>query len=369
MAVGPRRTRPRPIGAVLLLGLLILSLGWVLYLRLTDQPLRDPFGFYQPEKALPVSEPDGRQPPVMPPAEGMARVILAARPIQAYSRVALADLVDPVRGVFAYVDSEKEYVEKAGLITDLNFIQERVLKKDKRPGFGFTEDDFLPTGTRPGLVGGIPKGMRAVRLEGDVVEGIVGLRTGDHFDIVAAWGPKLKRAGTAPVGLQLTGPYSQQAQRSTMAGAPAALAGQPGSRVEVVVSNGVVVYPLDTRLIPTSSTGLMTGQVTGTRPVQEMVIAVPTESVAPLMAAISDESQLTCVARSGRTGGDSEDEMSGYDRAAQADSMPMGYDEGGFAIVETIVGGQRTLTAVPKVGSSTEDGEARAADDEAESDR
>ena len=108
MAVGPRRTRPRPIGPVLLLGLLILSLGWVLYLRLTDQPLRDPFGFYQPEQTLPAAELDGRQAPVMPPAEGMVRVLMAARPIPAYSRVSRDDLFDPARRVFAYVDLEEE---------------------------------------------------------------------------------------------------------------------------------------------------------------------------------------------------------------------------------------------------------------------
>ncbi|MEE2939183.1 MAG: hypothetical protein VX460_02240 [Planctomycetota bacterium] len=371
MAVGPRRTRPRPIGPVLFLGLLILSLGWVLYLRVTDQPLRDPFGFYQPGEALPAAQPDDRKAPVMLPAEGMARVYLAARPIQAYSRVSRDDLFDPVRGVFAYVDLEEEYVEEKGLIGSVTSIAERVLKRDKRQGFAFTEDDFLPAGTRPGLVGGIPKGMRALRLDGDVVEGIIGLRTGDRFDIVAASGPQPKptRPDTAPVGLELTGPYAEQARRPTRAGAPAPSASQPGSRVEVVVSNGVVIYPLDTRLIPTSSTGLMTGQVTGTRPVQEMVIAVPTESVARLMAAISDESQLTCVARSGLKGGDSDDVMPGFDRAAPADSIPSGYDEGGFAIVETIVGGQRTLTAVPKAGSRTEDGQASAADDEGGSDR
>ena len=282
MAVGPRRTRRRPFGAVILLGLLILSLGWVLYLRLTDQPLRDPFGFYRPAQALPAAQPDGRQAPVMPPAEGMVRVLMAARPIPAYSRVSRDDLFDPARRVFAYVDLEEEFVEENEVLRGTSAIVGRVLKRNKRSGFVFTEDDFLPKGTRPGLVGGIPAGMRAMRIDVGVVEGIIGLQTGDRFDIVAASKPEAKaeRADTAPVGLELTGLYSKQA-RSTGTSSSASAAARPGSRVEVVVSNGVVIYPLDTRLVPTSSNGLMTGQVTGTRPVQEMVIAVPTESVAP----------------------------------------------------------------------------------------
>ena len=266
MAVGPRRTRRRPIGPVLLLGLLILSLGWVLYLRLTDQPLRDPFGFYQPEQTLPAAELDGRQAPVMPPAEGMVRVLMAARPIPAYSRVSRDDLFDPARRVFAYVDLEEEFVEENEVLRGTSAIVGRVLKRNKRSGFVFTEDDFLPKGTRPGLVGGIPAGMRAMRIDVGVVEGIIGLQTGDRFDIVAASKPlpPAKKADTAPVGLELTGLYSEQAQRSARSSALASTSAEPRSRVEVVVSNGVVIYPLDTRLIPTSSAGLMAGQVTGT---------------------------------------------------------------------------------------------------------
>lgn len=371
MAVGPRRTRRRPFGAVILLGLLILSLGWVLYLRLTDQPLRDPFGFYRPAQALPAAQPDGRQAPVMPPAEGMVRVLMAARPIPAYSRVSRDDLFDPARRVFAYVDLEEEFVEENEVLRGTSAIVGRVLKRNKRSGFVFTEDDFLPKGTRPGLVGGIPAGMRAMRIDVGVVEGIIGLQTGDRFDIVAASKPEAKaeRADTAPVGLELTGLYSKQA-RSTGTSSSASAAARPGSRVEVVVSNGVVIYPLDTRLVPTSSNGLMTGQVTGTRPVQEMVIAVPTESVAPLMSAIRVESQLTCVARSGRADEDPDNVMPGFDpngsadggdegpgRAARGGAMPLGYEVGEFAIVETIVGGERKLTAVPKAGSTAEGGD------------
>lgn len=384
MAVGPRRTRPRPIGPVLLLGLLILSLGWVLFLRLMDQPLRDPFGFYQPEQSLPAAEPDSRPAPIMPPAEGMVRVLMAARPIPAYSRVSRDDLFDPARRVFAYFDLEEKIVEENKVLRGLSDITGRVLKEDKRAGFVFTEDDFLPKSTRSGLVGGIPAGMRGMRIDVGVVEGIIGLQAGDRFDILAASKPlsKARKADTAPVGLELTGLYSEQARKSARSSVLASSTGQPSSRVEVVVSNGIVIYPLDTRLVPTSSAGLMTGQVTGTRPVQEMVIAVPTDSVAPLMAAMRVESQLTCVARSGRAEEDPDNVMPGFDPVDSADggeksaaragpdgAMPPGYEQGEFAIVETIVGGRRRLTAVPKAASTVSDDEASAANAEGGTDR
>lgn len=363
------------MGALIFLGLLILSLGWVLYLRLTDQPLRDPFGFYQPAAELPESDGSGNRAPVMPPAEGKVRVLMSARAIPAYSAVTRDDLFDSSRGIFAFIDLDEDFVEENGILLGTGPILGRVLKRTKRSGFAFTEDDFLPKGTRPGLAGGIPAGMRAFRIDVEVVEGIIGLNAGDRFDIVAASAvaPKKAAADVAPLGLELTGLYSQQAQRPA-AGAdrgPADVA--PRSRVDVLVSNGVIIYPLDTRLIPTASTGLMTGQVTGTRPVQEMVIAIPTESVAPLMAAIQLESQLTCVARSGRPDEDPDSVMPGFDpaetegddeagdeRSALAPapgSMPAGYENGEFAIIETIVGGERKLTAVPKTGSSSADGE------------
>ena len=101
----------------------------------------------------------------MPPAEGMVRVLMAARPIPAYSRVSRDDLFDPARRVFAYVDLEEEFVEENEVLRGTSAIVGRVLKRNKRSGFVFTEDDFLPKGTRPGLVGGIPAGMRAMRIE------------------------------------------------------------------------------------------------------------------------------------------------------------------------------------------------------------
>lgn len=375
MAVGPRRNRRRPVGALVFLGFLILSLGWVLYLRLTDQPIRDPFGFYQPADELPTSNVNLKRPPVMPPAEGKVRVLMSARAIPAFSAVNRDDLFDSTRGIFAFIDLDEDFVEENGILLGTGPILGRVLKRTKRPGFAFTESDFLPKGTRPGLAGGIPPGMRAFRIEVGVVEGIIGLNAGDRFDIVAASvvQPKTPRADVAPVGLELTGLYSQQARQSSPGPARDPAGSSQKSRVEVLVSNGVIIYPLDTRLIPTASTGLMTGQVTGTRPVQEMVIAIPTESVAPLMAAIQVESQLTCVARSGRPEEDPDNVMPGFNlvegedegdsgegRSAEQSgvgSMPAGYEGGEFTIIETIMGGERALTAVPRASSDAADGD------------
>ena len=57
---------------------------------------------------------------------------------------------------------------------------------DKAPGFVFTERDFLPKGTLPGLVAGIPPGKRALTLDAGKLRGIDLLQIGDHLDLLAA---------------------------------------------------------------------------------------------------------------------------------------------------------------------------------------
>lgn len=374
MAVSPRRQRRRPYGALLLLGLLILGLGWVLYLRLTDQPLRDPFGFYTPAPALPEATAGSTtRTNVLPPAEGKTRVLISAREIPAYARVTRDDLFDGTRGIFAYMDLDEEFVEDNGILVGTSPIVGRVMKRPKRAGFAFTEADFLPKGTRPGLAGGIPPGKRAMRIDVELVGGIIGLNPGDRFDVVAARTLKpltqpvdIVRPGVDTAGLD--GVYSRLAGQRPRPPVPSR---DPVAKVDVIVQGGVVVSPLETRLIPTSSASLTVGQITGTRPVQEMVIALDPEEVAPLTAALRLEADLTCVARSGHPGDPADSVTPGLapvDASAKADddrsaaasagsAVPAGYVGTGFTVVETIVGGERVLTAVPRATAAPAGGD------------
>lgn len=370
MAVAPRRSRPRPYGALLLLSLLIAALGWILYLRVTDQPLRGPFGLLGSRPAAEASTSPESSAGIPKLAEGKVRTLVPARDIPAYAKVTRDDLFDSRRGMFSFVDLDKEFAEDNGVFVTATEIVGRVMARPKRPGYVFTEADFLPKGTRPGMAGGTPAGKRALRIDVDLVRGIIGLNPGDRFDLVAARtvlpDPVISAAGVsgeAGKGPAFVGLYSEIAGRGARGAAPSPRKREPEARVDVIVQGGVVVSPIETRLVPVSSTSLTAGQVTSTRPVQEMVIALAPEEVAPLMAALRLESDLTCLARSGRPEDNADSLTPGLmperaqaegaeGDAARADAgmsgMPAGYEDAEFTVIETIVGGERTLTAVPK---------------------
>ena len=363
MAIAPRRPRSRPYGTLALLAVLIGGLCWILYLRVSGQPLRDPFGLYSPTVAEGPEQAPFEEPEIAPPAEGKVRVLITARPIPAYAKVTRDDLFNPQRKAFSFLDLEADFVERNGVLVGSSAIVGRVMAREKRQGFPFTEQDFLPKGTRPGLAGGIPPGKRALRIDVETVRGIIGLNLGDRFDLIAARdaraaAPAAKAGGAA----SMSGVYSDLVP--DRGPAPGGAKGKR-ARVDVIVQNGVVVTPMETRLVPTSSTSLTAGQVTGTRPVQEMIIALDPDEVAPLMAAIRLESDLTCVARSGHPDDPEESLTPGLDEEGEptdeplgaTSNLPAGYEDAELTVIETIVGGERVLTPVPR--ARAEDGEER----------
>ena len=58
------------------------------------------------------------------------------------------------------------------MLVNVSDVIGRVLEHEKTPGYVFTEADFLPKGTREGIVAGIPAGKRAIRLSADRVDGL-----------------------------------------------------------------------------------------------------------------------------------------------------------------------------------------------------
>ncbi len=67
-----------------------------------------------------------------------------------------------------------------------------------------------------------------------------------------------------------------------------------------LVQDGVVVTPVTARNMPVTNSSLMNGASTRNMRVQEIVIAVEPEEVAPLDEAMALKYEITCVARSGR---------------------------------------------------------------------
>lgn len=324
----PRRSPSLPFGLlamVLAAGALLAGGGFVLFnaVRSTGQ---------------------GIEPPLVRP-EGHIGVPISGRTIPAYHKLTRDDLWDAQHGRLAVTFIPEAQI--GDVIYDLSKLLGRVLDHEKPAGYAFTERDFLPKGTRPGVVAGIPAGKRALRLDAAKIGGLVGLNPGDRFDVVATQ-PVDPQSGARPGALDLGGAYGALLSQQL------ALQNQTLRRhqaiVRVVVQSGVVVSPLETRNVPVSSSTLTSGLRTTTRPVQEMVIAVDPTEVAPLTESLAVEAQLTCLPRSGLpddpkeslTPGSTPDlQLPGAGAGVRAGSLPP------LAVVDRIQGDKRDLQAVP----------------------
>lgn len=273
---------------------------------------------------------------------GQVAVPMSARVIPSYTQVSRNDLFDPKGKPTVVYLNRRELSPR--ILTSAHQIIGRVLKDEKPPGYVFTEDDFLPKGTRPGLVAGIPAGKRAMRLEADQVKGLHGLAAGDRFDLVATLPIDAKAVQNS---LKSGGVYGGQLT------AEAALANvQKQATVRLIVDNGAIVQPPTVRQAPQSSRTLTQGTVVRTRPVQEVVIAVDPDEVAALTEALAVNAQVMCVPRSGRP----EDGAATPTVERRPRSPFTGSREGGgsfglpesFTAVESISGTKRQLTTVPK---------------------
>ena len=245
---------------------------------------------------------------------GTVAIPAAAVGIPAYTRVRLEHLVNSRTG-----DLHAVYLPEGSILpetfVDAREIIGRVVVSDKLAGQLFSENDFFPPGTREGIVAGIPSGKRAIRIDARKVNGIVGLSRGDRFDLVATL--DLRRSGrNNPVVVQ---------------GAAQTNLGALGSSVQssLVVEDGAVVQPLQTRSIPGRTNQL----------VEEMVIAVNSDEVELLTKALHSGARVDCVPRSGRPTDEVEAKRPSVARS------------GGLNVVETISGGSRSAVAVPSGGA------------------
>lgn len=223
-----------------------------------------------------------------PSRAGMVAVPVSATNIGAYTKVTRDHVWDLKAGNVAVVWMRPEQIGK-DMLTRLDQIFGRVLDHDKSQGYVFTESDFLPAGTRPGIVAGIPPGKRAMRIEADKLQGLVGLRRGDHFDLISAieiepGNGNFGNAGVYAQQMQLQANLTNWKKQAT---------------VKVVVQNGTVVEPISVRQVPVANRTLTQGMVVRTRPVQEIVIAVEPREVVRLTEALAVEANLQCVPRSG----------------------------------------------------------------------
>jgi Flp pilus assembly protein CpaB len=281
-----------------------------------------------------------------PSTEGLVAIPTPAMPIPAYARVRRDHLWDRANNRLAVIYLPPRAVTKEMLV-NISDVLGRVLDHQKDPGYVFTDSDFLPRGTREGMVAGIPAGKRAIRISADRVEGLYGLNAGDRFDLLATMPISANRG--AAQSFNFAGPYSQelalQAQLSNW---------DKQATVRVIVQSAVIVEPMTTRGVPTYQTTLTDGAATRTRPVQEAVIAIDPGEVAPLTEAMAVEARLTTIPRSGRPDDPVDSRtpdrrpVSPFATTAGGDPGVSSDDSESFKVVETIMGQRRSLTAVPR---------------------
>ncbi len=284
-----------------------------------------------------------------PSTAGLIAVPTAAVQIPAHTRIQRDHLWDRAHTRLAVIYLPPRAVTKEMLLSISDIIG-RVLDGDKQPGYVFTESDFLPRGTREGLVAGIPPGKRAIRISADRVDGLYGLNAGDRFDIVATLPIDAASGGRAP---NIAGPYSQevalQAELSNWS---------KQATVRVIVQNASIVEPMSTRGVTTYQTSITQGTAARTRAVQEAVIAIQPDEVALLTEAMAVDAKLASIPRSGRPD-DPVNSRTPNLRPFSPFVAPGGDARGGnaslstrsadtFSVVETIMGQKRALTAVPR---------------------
>ena len=228
---------------------------------------------------------------------GMVPVPVCARTIPAYTRVTRDYLWDTKTQDWKVQWWPAGQIPK-GVIAELSKIRGRVTAKQKDAPYFFYEDDFLPHGTRPGMVAGVPLGKRAITIEAGKLNGIFGLQVGDLVASIPV--DKLSSFGGADwnrvaVSELTVSPPSSSAQATSRD------QGKPQrTEARMLAREVLVVSPVASRNKPVISSSLTQGTTIRTIPVQEIVIAVAEDEIAPLTDALGLNLEINCVAHSGR---------------------------------------------------------------------
>lgn len=276
-----------------------------------------------------------------PSTAGLIAVPTSAVQISAHTRIRRDHLWDRANARISVVYLPPRAVTKEMLLNITQIIG-RVLDSEKEPGYVFTDADFLPRGTREGLVAGIPAGKRAIRVSADRVEGLFGLNAGDRFDIVATM--PIDAAADGGRQLNFSGPYSQEIALETQLSN-----WDKQATVRVIVQNAVIVEPMIVRGVAvTPTTSAAQAAAARARAVQEAVIAVNPNEVALLTEAMAVDARLSSIPRSGRPDDPVNSSTPDLRPFSPFAAPGTGNRTNSFSTVETIMGPKRAVTAVPR---------------------
>ena len=187
-------------------------------------------------------------------------------------------------------DQAQKFVEK-GILISYAQVRRRVTARQHEVGKAFTENDLLPKGSRPGVAGGTPPGKVAITLDASKMQGVFGLKEGDHVDLLADIPvDKLSWFGGSDGGVAAIPVHF----------APHGDKDKPQTETRVLARDAVTISPVITRAKPVASSSLTQGIGTHTVPVQEIVFAVGEEEVARVTKSMDCDLQIMCAAHSGR---------------------------------------------------------------------
>lgn len=223
--------------------------------------------------------------PSRPSRKGLIAVPKSIRPIEAYTKVSREDLIDLRLGDDSYFWMTPEQVRSnPQWIVNPSDIIGRVLAQDKEKDYVFSEKNFLPEGSRPGIAGGTPPNKRAMVISVDQTPGLDLLSSGDQFDLLATLPGSDSNGSNVDYAALLGGiksPELRLGQRAT-----------PGG-VRVLVQGGTLIS-IDKTTSPAN--GRSSRSSTNT----VATVALAPEEVALLTEAIGNGTKIFCVARSGQ---------------------------------------------------------------------
>ncbi|MDC0278911.1 hypothetical protein OAL43_01760 [bacterium] len=237
------------------------------------------------------------------------------RPEQLIGRV-VGDAIEP-----GYIFSESDFLPPGSLIEDIKAYEMviadqvvegssskwsgRVAARDLTAGTELSEDKVLPPGTKPGLAAAIPADRMALTIEVSSIRGASELARGDRFDLLASTDLDLERAMQ---GVELSPSLATELQS--------------GAVNRVLATEVLVIQKLEDRV----------------------VAAIRPDEISLIAKALSQETAMFCVARSGTAdlnGASLPSDSS--ETTSKLDSDPDPLSE--ISITETLIDGKRVERA------------------------
>ena len=194
----------------------------------------------------------------------------AIRNIPAFTAVSLEHLIDMQTQQPLVAWLKPEEAEARGLLPTKAVVG-RVVKAEKRAGYGFTEGDFLPEGSPASRTAAIPPGMHGVSITANQIPTLRGLKANDRFVLVAAADPYSAKT-----------PKGTQVDPSVMAQSAEDKAFRAMTRR--IVEGGVVIQRM-----PDSK---------NMSPKDEAFVAVPDAQYDQLLSALNNGIEITAMAES-----------------------------------------------------------------------